>query len=264
VDPRAIALVVVAALFHAGWNLALHRHGGERLAAMAVASLTGGAVLIPALVLAFPVHALGFAALSAAGETAYAVALSSSYARGDLSVAYPIGRGTSPFLITLGGIAVLGQAPSITAVAGAVALAAGLVLVATQERAGRDAVAMALLVGVCITSYSVVDARAVQHTNPLGYLSLVLLVAGIAQAGLVRFDIGRLRAAAPTGVLIGLGALGSYILVLFAFTLAPAGRVSTVREVAVLFGMAAARERPGGRAWVGAALVVAGAVLAGL
>jgi drug/metabolite transporter (DMT)-like permease len=262
-DPRAIALVLVAAVFHAAWNLALHR-GGDRRAAMAIASLTGGAVLLPALVLAFPLHVLGLVALSAVGETAYALALSLSYQRGDLSVAYPIGRGTSPLLITLAGITVLGQAPSATAVAGAVALGAGMVIVASQERARRDAVAIALLVGVCITSYSVIDARAVQQTNPLGYLSLVLLTAGIMQAGLVGFDIKRLRAAAPAGGLIGLATICSYALVLFAFTLAPACRVSTMREVAVLLGMLAARERPGGRAWLGAGLVVGGAILAGL
>jgi drug/metabolite transporter (DMT)-like permease len=123
---------------------------------------------------------------------------------------------------------------------------------------------MALLVGVCITSYSVIDARAVQQTNPLGYISLVLLISGIVQTGLVRCDMNRLRGVVSTGALIGLGTVGSYALVLFAFTLAPAGRVSTVREIAVLLGMIAAREHPGTRAWLGAGLVVGGAVLAGL
>lgn len=261
-DLRAVALVLMAAVFHAAWNLTLHR-GDDRVAAMAMATLTGGALLIPALLLAFPTHVLGLVALSAAGETAYAVTLSRSYALGDLSVVYPIGRGTSPLLVTLAGITVLDQAPSPAALAGAVALAVGLVIVGTQKGASRGAVALAVLVGVCIASYSVVDARAVQTTNPLGYLSLVLLISGVVQAGLVGFNLKRLRRAAPTGAFIGVGAIGAYALVLFAFTLAPAGRVSTIREVAVLFGMIAAREHPGRRGWLGAGLVVAGAVLAG-
>jgi multidrug transporter EmrE-like cation transporter len=95
---------------------------------MAIAMLTDGIALIPALALAFPTDVLSLVALSALGETAYAVALSRSYARGDLSVAYPIGRGTSPLLVTLAGIAVLHQAPTPAAVAGAVALAAGVLV----------------------------------------------------------------------------------------------------------------------------------------
>lgn len=231
---------------------------------MAVASLAGGAVLTPALLVAFPTHVVGLAVLSAVAETAYGLTLARSYASGNLSVAYPIGRGTSPLLVTVAGIAVLNQTPSLMAVAGALSLAVGLTMVATQEASRRHTVALALFVGVCIASYSVVDARAVQHANPLGYLSLVLLLAGVAQAALVGFDMRRLRAAAPRGTLIGLASIGSYALVLFAFTFGPAGRVSTFREVAVLLGMAVAHERPGRRAWLGAALVVAGATLAAL
>jgi drug/metabolite transporter (DMT)-like permease len=241
----------------------LHR-GGDRAAAMAVASLTGGAVLIPALVVAFPVHVLGLVVLSAAGETAYGVTLARAYASGELSVAYPIGRGTSPLLVSVAGIAILGQTPGPAALAGAAALAVGLCIVATQKRAHRKTVVLALLVGLCITAYSVVDARAVQQTNPLGYLSLVLLIAGVAQAGIVAFDVRRLRRVARHGALIGVGSIASYALVLFAFTLSPAGRVTTLREVAVILGMLAAREHPGRRAWLGAGLVVVGAILAGV
>jgi drug/metabolite transporter (DMT)-like permease len=261
-DPRAVALVLGAALVHATWNLMLHR-GADRAPAMAVASLTGGIVLLPALILAFPVHVLGLVVLSAAAEAAYGAALARAYASGELSVAYPIGRGTSPLLVTVAGIGVLGQTPGPAALVGAAALAVGLCIVATQKRARPETVVLALLVGLCITAYSVVDARAVQHTNPLGYLSLVLLLAGVAQAAMVG-DARRLRGAARQGFLIGLGSLAAYALVLFAFTLSPAGRVTTLREVAVILGMLAAREHPGRRAWLGAGLVVVGAILAGV
>ena len=62
--------------------------------------------------------------------------------------------------------------------------------------------------------------------------------------------------------LIPLGSTAVYLLVLFAFQLAPAGRVSTLREVSVLLGVLLSRSRRGWVVWVGAALVFAGMVLA--
>jgi drug/metabolite transporter (DMT)-like permease len=262
-DPRAVGLVLAAAGFHAAWNLGLHRND-DRLAAVAVASLTGGAILLPALVLRFPSGVLPLVALSAAGETAYGVTLAASYALGALSVAYPIGRGTAPLLVTLAALVVLRQTPTPGALAGACALAAGLSLIASRADARRGAVLVAMLVGVCIATYSVVDARAVRTANPLAYLSLVLLLTGLVQVIILRGNLGRLRRAARPGALIGVGTIVSYVLVLFAFTFAAAGRVATLREIAVLLGVLAARERPGLRGWAGAALVVAGAILAGI
>jgi uncharacterized membrane protein len=53
--------------------------------------------------------------------------------------------------------------------------------------------------------------------------------------------------------------VGAYVLM--AFRLAEAGRVATLRELPVLLAILVSRERPGARTWVGAALVVAGAVM---
>jgi drug/metabolite transporter (DMT)-like permease len=61
---------------------------------------------------------------------------------------------------------------------------------------------------------------------------------------------------------VAVGTTAAYLLVLFAFQRAPAGRVSTLREVSVLIGVLIAREKSGGRVWLGAALVVAGAIMA--
>jgi drug/metabolite transporter (DMT)-like permease len=77
-----------------------------------------------------------------------------------------------------------------------------------------------------------------------------------------RFDAARLRAAIRPGALIGLGSLAAYLLVLFAFRLAPVGRVATLRETSVLLAILLSRERPGVATWAGAALCVVGAVLA--
>ena len=103
-------------------------------------------------------------------------------------MAYPIARGTAPLLVTLGAWLVLAQRPGLLGVAGAVALALGLGLVGVAgQRAGElVAVGFALLTGVAIATYSVVDARVVQTVAPPGYLGLVLGLEGVVLLGCMR------------------------------------------------------------------------------
>src|SRR5205823_13335149 len=140
----------------------------------------------------------------------------------------------------------------------------GLVLVASTASAANQQAAMgfAVLTGCCIALYSVVDARAVRDVSPAGYLGVVLgLQATLLTVG-IRGDLSRLRACLRPGILIGFGTVAAYLLVLFAFQRASAGRVATVREVSILIGLLISGDRPGPRTWLGGALVVAGAIAA--
>jgi drug/metabolite transporter (DMT)-like permease len=258
-------LVLAAALFHAAWNRILH-DTGDRVATMAVAGIVAAVALLPAVIVAPPVAALPYILPSALAETAYALCLSAAYRRGAMSLAYPIGRGTAPLLVTLGGWLVLTQRPTPQTVAAALALVTGLVLVATtrRQKAQRAAIGFALLTGVCIASYSLIDARAVRLASPVAYLGLVMGVQGLLLLLLLRGDRRRLRRVVRPGLLVAVGTTAAYLLVLFAFQRAPAGRVSTLREISVLIGVLIAREKSGLRTWLGAALVVIGAVLAAL
>ena len=263
IEPVAIALVLVAAVVHAAWNRVLHAEA-DRVAAMAVAGVAVGIGLLPAILLFPPWPALPMVLASAAAHVAYALGLSAAYRRGALSVAYPLGRGVSPLLITLGGWLLLAERPDASALLGAVALAAGLALIGISGgRAGQGAaVGFALLTGLTIAAYSVVDAAAVRQVSPVGYLGAVLGIQGALLTLLVRGNRVRLRQGLRSGVLIAIGAVGAYLLVLFAFQHAPAGRVSTLRESSVLVGLLLSGERPSPAVWTGAILVLIGAVLA--
>lgn len=263
--PLAIVLVLLAALLHAGWNLLLH--GTEdRLAVATVAGLVTGVALLPALVLAPPWHVWPLIVLSALAETAYALCLTTAYRLGALSLVYPLARGTAPLLVTLAGWVLLAQPPTIWTLTGTLALAAGLACVATVgHHAGqRGALLFALLTGVCIASYATVDAGAVRQVNPVGYLGAVLGLQGIALAGIMRGDLTRLRRAVRPGIQVAVSSVAAYLLVLLAFQRANAGPVATLREVSVLLGVVLAREKKPGRVWLGAALVVFGAILTAL
>jgi len=262
VDPIALALVLAAAVVHAVWNRALH-DTSDRTATLAVAGLAGGIILLPATLTAPPLRVLPLVGLSALVEMAYALCLSAAYKRGALSLTYPVGRGTAPLLVTLGGWLVLAEPPTLATVAGAIALAAGLVLVATatQHRAQRAATGFALLVGVSIAAYSLIDARAVQQVSPASYLGAVLTLQGIVLAAWVGRTPARLRAALRPGAAVAIGTVAAYLLVLLAFQRTGAGRVATLRETSVLVGLLLTRETLGRRVWLGAALVVAGAII---
>jgi drug/metabolite transporter (DMT)-like permease len=261
VDPIALALVLVAATFHAGWNRLLH-DVSDRIAALSVAGLVGGVLLLPAAITDPPRQVFIFVLLSAVAETAYALFLTAAYRRGTLSLAYPIGRGTAPLVVVLGAWIILAQPPRMAVLLGAAALGTGLAVVALtgEAQARLPAVAFALLTGLSIASYSLIDSQAVRHASPPAYLSLVLILQGLALAAFVRGDITRWRAAARPGGLIGIGSIVAYLLVLFAFQRANPGPVATLRETSVLIGLLLARERPGRLTWIGAGLVVAGAL----
>jgi drug/metabolite transporter (DMT)-like permease len=263
IDPVAIGLVLVAAVIHASWNRVLHAEG-DRVAAMAVAGLATGVLLLPAVVVWPPWRALPFVGASAVAHVCYALGLSAAYRRGALSVAYPLGRGVAPLLVTLGGWLLLEERPTIGALAGAVSLAVGLALIAISgRRSGQGAaVVFALLTGLTIATYSVVDAAAVREVSPVGYLGAVLGIQGVLLTLLVRGDRARLRQGLRSGVLIAAGSVGAYLLVLYAFQIAPAGQVSTLREASVLFGIMLSGERPAPAVWAGAVLVLLGALFA--
>lgn len=264
--PLALALVLLAAFLHAGWNLLLH--GTEdRLAAATVAGLVAGVGLLPAIILAPPWQVWPLILLSALAECAYAIFLITAYRLGALSLAYPLARGSAPLLVTLGGWLLLSQPPTAWTLAGAGALALGLASVATAgKRSGQGvAIAFALLTGVAIATYATIDAGAVRQVNPISYLGAVLGIQGIILVvilvGVLRGNLGRLKRAAWPGIQIAAGSTAAYLLVLLAFQRANAGPVATLREVSVLIGVLLAREQKGPRIWLGAALVVLGAIL---
>jgi drug/metabolite transporter (DMT)-like permease len=261
----ALLLVLLAAAFHAGWNLTLHATA-DRLAAIIVSGFVAGLVLLPGTIIYPPWRVWPLILLSALAEAAYSLFLTRAYEHGSLGLTYPLARGTAPLLVTLGAWGVLSQPLNAFTLAGAAALAAGLAIIALAGRRGGQlaAVGFALLTGCAIATYALIDARAVQQTSPLGYLGPVLTLTSLMLLIPLRGKAPRLRPALGPGLRIAFGSVAAYLLVLWAFTLAPAGPVATLREVAVLIGLLLSSDRKSWRLWVGASLVVFGAVLTAL
>jgi drug/metabolite transporter (DMT)-like permease len=178
---------------------------------------------------------VGFMAGSGALHVGYYVSLQRSYATGDLSVVYPLARGTGPVLSVTGAIVFLGERPSGVALAGgALIVLAIFSLVAGSTRG----IGPALLTGLFIAVYTVWDAHAVNalHQPPIVYfwgaeLIRATLLAPFAREVRATWDANR-RAILGVGIFSPL----AYVLVLFALTIAPITLVAPVRESSVVIG----------------------------
>ena len=226
----------------------------------AAASLDDGARV--SLVIVLMGIASGFA------HSVYFVLLQRGYATGDLSLVYPLARGTGPIFATAGAIAILGERPGPLALAGTAAIATGVVLLlATRGLARGPALVYArprpgLLIGI----YTVWDGHAVRasHAEPLVYLLVTMLtiVVALTPAALRQRASVRLLLREHRRVIAAVGFLSplSYALVLFATRLAGVAYVAPVREVSILIGPSiGARyyaERGGWQRFAGAASIV--------
>jgi drug/metabolite transporter (DMT)-like permease len=261
-----LLLALCAAFVHAGWNLLLSR-ARDSEQATATAVTLGGLVFAPVAVLTWDVSAkaIPWAAISASFELAYLVLLARAYQEGELSLVYPVARGSAPILVLLFTIVVIGVSPPAPAVVGIGLVGAGVILV-RGGRADADPrhFRLALGVAVAIASYTLADKQGLKHAGALPYLELVVLPPGLVYLLIVRRRKGVAPVDAET-VVAGLGIYGAYALALSAIKLAPSEfvpSVQAVRESSVVIAVILARvilnERVTRARLAGAATVVAG------
>ena len=255
----ALALVLLAGLIHAGWNIAAKRAGGDaRFAAFTGAVMTVfwaplglwlGWVQVP---LWGPAE-WAFIFASAALHLVYYLVLLRGYRHADLTVVYPLARGSGPLLSSSVAIVVLGERITVLGAAGIAGVVGGVFLVAggpgllraTHEPARRarllTGMRYGLLTGVFIAAYTVVDGYAVKAL----LMSPILLdyVGGVVRTAFLAPAVLRDRPAAQVlwrrqwryAVLVGVISPVSYVLVLYAMQVAPLSHVAPAREVSMLF-----------------------------
>jgi drug/metabolite transporter (DMT)-like permease len=258
--PAVLLLLLAAAILHAGWNILL-KTAEDPLRMAGRGMVVGAGVLIPAALVGWlvlgrppiPAEAWILALLSGLIEALYFALLSAAYARGDLSLVYPIARGTAPVLAVAIGIVFLGERLGPVAAAGVALLLAGILSLqrpwailgrpAGMTPRTRQAAWLAVGTGVSIAAYSAVDRTGVQLVAPWLYAALiwgftaVFLVGGIAILDRrSRGDHGRPAAVAGWGraAIGGLVTVAAYLLVLVAFADAPLSAVAPVRESAIV------------------------------
>jgi drug/metabolite transporter (DMT)-like permease len=167
-----LALVIAAAVAHASWNLlAKPAEGGA--AFVWLCAVAGTLVYLPVLAVALMTDPglLGRTALALMGGSGalhalYFVLLQRAYGTGDLSVVYPLARGTGPLLSATAAIAFLGERPSLLALAGAALIVAAVFsLIRRSEGLGPantgHGMLFAVLTGAATAGYTLWDKHAV-------------------------------------------------------------------------------------------------------
>jgi drug/metabolite transporter (DMT)-like permease len=272
VPATAFGLALVAAFVHALWNFLLARARDPEAATAVALVVAVVAFAIPAAIFwdvdgrVWP-YAVGSAAL----ELVYFALLAAAYRRVELSLVYPIARGSAPVLVLIIAVVGLGATTSWQQALGVGLVAAGILLIRGLRGETGPGAAFGLAIGVCIAGYTLIDNSGIRYATPVSYLELTMVPTTIAYAGavLVGKGVESVRAEANVASAIaGLATFGAYALVLAALRLASAASVAAVRETSVLFATALAavflHERVGWARIAGALAVVFGIALISL
>jgi drug/metabolite transporter (DMT)-like permease len=271
------ALILLAAVLHAGWNFFAKRSGGSVtvlwLGASASTLLTIPLAVARQWSQPFPWDGFAVACLSGVVHCAYWWGLGRMYRHGAISLTYPIARGSGVMGTALGSVLFLREPLSATGMGGIVLVCTGVFALGFQrahQPVRARAVALALLTGLTITGYSLIDDRGVELIDPVVYLATETAVGALLLAVLGwRRVRGRVRstyrAHRATIWVIGVGSPLAYLIVLLAYARGPVGYITAVREssvvIAAFLGVRLLGERLSPvRRW-GVALVLAGLVL---
>ena len=255
----AFALILLAGVIHASWNIAAKKANGD--ARFAFQSGVFLMVVWAPLGIALGWHVVplwgatewGFVLLSGVLHVVYYVILLRGYRKSDLTVVYPLARGSGPLISSLFAILFLGEHITLTGLAGILGVVFGVFLVAggprlwraTHDAAQRERVHKGIrygvLTGLFIAAYTVTDSYAVKWLamSPIlldyfgNFVRVLLLVPAALQD---RAETVRLwRAQWKYALLVATISPISYVLVLYAVQQAPISHVAPAREVSMLF-----------------------------
>jgi len=275
-DPLATVLVLMSALLHSTWN-ALTKSSGDRVVTMAGMLTTcvavGGtaSLFLPAP----PREALVFLAGSCVFQLAYQVFLLYAYRFGDLSLVYPIARGTAPLLVAILGASFAGEIPRPVQAFGIAIASVAMASFAFEPREPHAGVARsigaAFVSAAMIGCYTFMDGQGVRHTpNALSYIAWNMWMTSVTfpafafvrrGAGLRPFLTREFLRGLAGGVLAALG----YGIVMWAMSRGAMANVAALRETSVVFaaliGSRLLGEGFGGRRFAAALCVALGVIL---
>ena len=297
----SLLLILLSACIHASWNLAARKVKGD------FAVLVGGIALVSVLItpVAFFVPVTGpllegvpFFIASGLIHVLYLALIGQMYSLGDVSLVYPVARGTGVALTAMLAGPVLGEIVSVVGGFGVASIISGIVIMslaklnifccscanfdllrrdlkdikddndvtpqlssiavtnisdeeketnnssaaaAAAETSKLPALGFALLCGIIISSYSLVDKAGVGRMNPIHFLAGMKIIQIIC---MVPYMLLFRRAQCVTALktkkiymaIVGIGGSGCYLIVLYVLTLSPSSYVTALREVSVVFG----------------------------
>lgn len=255
----ALSLVIAAALLHALWNVVAKKAGGDARFSLL---LTAFQVLLWSplglwlgweAVPGWGVAEWSAVVASALANLVYFHTLLRGYARSDLTVVYPVARGTGPLLAALGALVLLDESMGWLGAVGLLLVIVGIFLVAggtalwtkahdaAQRRRVFEGVGWGAATGLCIAAYTLVDGYAIKvlAIQPALFIFLCNVVRLPMHMPAALRDrpafVEAARAQWRPALLVAVMAPLAYLLVLYAVQMAPLSHVAPAREMSMLF-----------------------------
>ena len=259
----------------------LMKRSDDKLVFRALLSVSSAVIVFPFIfIVPFPPDgAWPYLLAGAFAHFFYQVCYVGAFERGDMSLVYPIMRGVAPAITAIVAFVFLNEALTPTEVFGLCIVVAALIGFgwpdSTTNKMEWTAIFMAVICGVFIALYSVIDAAGMRISQVildqawtyiiwfflLDMIGMSILALYKRQDEFLSSSLIQFRPAFVAGTL----SLFSFSLALYAFTLAPVAKMSAMRETSVLFGAVFAalllKERFGGRRIVLAAIMVFGLLI---
>ena len=288
---EALLMVILAGFIHASWNIAAKRAGGDvRFAAFTSVVL---------MIFWAPLGVwLGWQQVPQWGKVEWALVSASAilhvgyylfllrgYRLADLTVVYPVARGSGPLISSLLAVVVLGETVGVTWALGLIGMLLGVWFIAGgvdvlrkarhshEAHRVRQGLRWGLITGVFIAAYTVVDGYAVKAAllSPIlvdyfGNLVRLVLLSPVLLHD--RAEVKALwRKQYKLAIFVGVLSPVSYVLVLYAAQMAPLSHVAPAREISMLFaamlGGHLLSEGDRANRLLGAGLMAAGVILLG-
>ncbi|GAB2833159.1 EamA family transporter [Comamonas piscis] len=259
---HAFTLIIVAGIIHAFWNIVAKKAGGDARFSL-FTSVLNAVVWLPVgwwvgtdVVPLWGATEWAFVSASALLHIFYFVTLLRGYRVADLTVVYPLARGSGPLISSMVAVLFLGEQLSSLGAVGIAAVVVGVFLIAggpamlrtaTQPGAGEarertlKGLYYGLLTGLFIAAYTVVDSYAVKVVllSPilLDYMGNLVRVVMLAPLGVMNWaETQRLwRLQWRFALVVAIFSPMAYVLVLYAVQTAPISHVAPAREVSMLF-----------------------------
>lgn len=277
----ALALVLAAAVLHSCWN-ALTKRARDQFCFLWSAITVAGVLFLPVVWWTLPAGGVPpsvwpYVAATIVLHALYFYALGRSYQSGEFSLVYPVARGLGVALVPVAAAWLLAERPSALGALGIALVVIGIVALqwvgrpravpGARTRLGPGT-GWALLTGLTIAGYALVDKAGVSLLHPVPYIGLMFVGSLLLLLPMALGSTERLRREWRdnwrTILIASAMSLTAYLLVLFAFRLSKAGYVVAAREVSIVISVVIGRlwfdERRLAARLAGAVVVLAGVV----
>jgi uncharacterized membrane protein len=284
----ALGIVLLAALFHACWNF-LAKRSRKKMAFIWWFLLVAVIGYLPMFLYfgaGLEVTAGGWVCILTTGilHALYFWFVGGAYERGDLSLVYPLSRGSGPLLVPILAVIFLQEQLTWPGTVGIALVVLGIYLIHLKAftlnsflkplRSMRGGASIwALCTGGTIAGYSLVDKVGVSLVYPPVYIYLMFVISLILLSPLVlvkesaalklEWQINRWP------ILIdGFLVLFTYMMVLFAFRISKVSYVVAAREssivISAIFGIIWLKEKNAPQKFIGAGLITLGVIFISL